>query len=145
VNAAVELLREALEWVRNPQAAEELIGYLEKRRALMPDDQQRQRAYSLPAVSHVFETPLDLAPDDGDGSSVLRARRDRRVVYLDRSRSWHHLVHASGMKDSLTTDAFTFEIGKPIHQRSGESARRECKIVKGFAGIRSSDAKVPPR
>ena len=34
----------ALEWVRNPAAVEELIAYLEKRRAYIPDYQQRQRA-----------------------------------------------------------------------------------------------------
>jgi len=33
-----------MEWVRNPPAVEELIGYLEKRRAYIPDYQQRQRA-----------------------------------------------------------------------------------------------------
>jgi Uncharacterised protein family (UPF0236) len=44
VDAAVDLLRGALEWVRNPQAVEELIGYLEKRRAYIPDYHQRQRA-----------------------------------------------------------------------------------------------------
>jgi hypothetical protein len=44
VDAAIELLRGALEWVRNPAAVEELIGYLEKRRAYIPDYQQRQRA-----------------------------------------------------------------------------------------------------
>ena len=44
VDAAIELLRGALEWVRNPTAVEELIGYLEKRRAYIPDYQQRQRA-----------------------------------------------------------------------------------------------------
>jgi len=44
VNAAIELLRAALEWVRNPAAVEELIAYLEKRRAYIPDYQQRQRA-----------------------------------------------------------------------------------------------------
>jgi hypothetical protein len=44
VDAAVELLRGALEWVRNPTAVEELIGYLEKRRGYIPDYQQRQRA-----------------------------------------------------------------------------------------------------
>src|SRR5262249_17255761 len=44
VDAAVALLREALAWVRNPSAVEELIGYLEKRRAYIPDYQQRQRA-----------------------------------------------------------------------------------------------------
>ncbi len=44
VNAAIELLRGALEWVRNPAAVEELITYLEKRRAYIPDYQQRQRA-----------------------------------------------------------------------------------------------------
>jgi Uncharacterised protein family (UPF0236) len=44
VDAAIELLRGALGWVRNPAAIEELIGYLEKRRAYIPDYQQRQRA-----------------------------------------------------------------------------------------------------
>ena len=44
VDAAIELLRGALEWVRNPTAVEELIAYLEKRRGYIPDYQQRQRA-----------------------------------------------------------------------------------------------------
>ncbi len=44
VAAAIELLRETLEWVRNPSAVEDLIGYLEKRRAYIPDYQERQRA-----------------------------------------------------------------------------------------------------
>ena len=44
MNAAIELLKGALEWVRNPPAVEELITYLEKRRAYIPDYQQRQRA-----------------------------------------------------------------------------------------------------
>ena len=44
VDAAVDLLRGALQWVKNPQAVEELIAYLEKRRAYIPDYQQRQRA-----------------------------------------------------------------------------------------------------
>jgi Uncharacterised protein family (UPF0236) len=44
VEAAIELLRGALEWVRNPTAVEDLIGYLEKRRAYIPDYEQRQRA-----------------------------------------------------------------------------------------------------
>ena len=44
VDAAVDLLRDALEWVRNPQAIKDLIGYLEKRRAYLPDYQQRQQA-----------------------------------------------------------------------------------------------------
>jgi len=44
VVAAIELLRETLEWVRNPSAVEDLIGYLEKRRAYLPDYEQRQRA-----------------------------------------------------------------------------------------------------
>jgi hypothetical protein len=43
VEAAVELLRGALEWVRTPPGVEDLIGYLEKRRAYLPDYQQRQR------------------------------------------------------------------------------------------------------
>jgi len=44
VDATVELLRGASEWVRTPKAVEELIAYLEKRRAFIPDYQQRQRA-----------------------------------------------------------------------------------------------------
>ena len=44
VDAAIGLLRTALEWVRNPASVEELIGYLEKRRAYIPDYEQRQRA-----------------------------------------------------------------------------------------------------
>jgi hypothetical protein len=44
VDAAIELLRTTLEWVRNPASVEELIGYLEKRRAYIPDYEQRQRA-----------------------------------------------------------------------------------------------------
>jgi Uncharacterised protein family (UPF0236) len=44
VEEAIELLRETLEWVRNPTAVEDLIGYLEKRRASIPDYEQRQRA-----------------------------------------------------------------------------------------------------
>ena len=44
VDAAIDLLRTALEWVRNPSAVEDLIGYLEKRRAYIPDYEQRQRA-----------------------------------------------------------------------------------------------------
>src|SRR3954464_9962847 len=44
VDAAVDLLRGALEWVRTPRGVEELIGYLEKRRAYIPDYEQRRRA-----------------------------------------------------------------------------------------------------
>jgi hypothetical protein len=44
VGAAIGLLRGALEWVRNPTAVEDLIGYLEKRRTYIPDYQERQRA-----------------------------------------------------------------------------------------------------
>jgi hypothetical protein len=44
VDDAIELLRGAAGWVRNSQAVEELIGYLEKRRAYLPDYQQRQGA-----------------------------------------------------------------------------------------------------
>ena len=44
VDTAIGLLRGALEWVRNPAAVEELIAYLEKRRAYIPDYEQRQRA-----------------------------------------------------------------------------------------------------
>ena len=43
-DAAIELLKVAGEWVRNPAAVEDLIGYLEKRRAYIPDYQERQRA-----------------------------------------------------------------------------------------------------
>jgi Uncharacterised protein family (UPF0236) len=44
VGAAIELLKGASEWVRNPPAVNELIGYLEKRREYLPDYRQRQRA-----------------------------------------------------------------------------------------------------
>jgi hypothetical protein len=44
VDTAIQLLRGALEWVRNPASVEELIGYLEKRRAYIPNYEQRQRA-----------------------------------------------------------------------------------------------------
>jgi hypothetical protein len=44
VEGAIALLRGALEWVRNPAAVEELIAYLEKRRAYIPNYQQRQQA-----------------------------------------------------------------------------------------------------
>jgi hypothetical protein len=44
VNEAIGLLREAVGWVRNPKALEDLIGYLEKRRAYIPNYQQRQQA-----------------------------------------------------------------------------------------------------
>jgi hypothetical protein len=44
VDAAVDLLRGALEWMRNPQAVEDLIAYLEKRRAYLPDYEQRKQA-----------------------------------------------------------------------------------------------------
>jgi len=43
VDAAIALLREAVEWVRNPKALSDLIGYLEKRRAYIPDYGARQR------------------------------------------------------------------------------------------------------
>jgi Uncharacterised protein family (UPF0236) len=44
VDAAIGLLKGALEWVRYPAAVKGLIGYLERRRAYIPDYQQRQRA-----------------------------------------------------------------------------------------------------
>lgn len=44
VDAAVGLLRDALEWVRTPKGVEDLIGYLEKRRAYIPDYRERRRA-----------------------------------------------------------------------------------------------------
>jgi hypothetical protein len=43
VDAAVELLRGALGWVRTPKGVEDLIGSLEKRRGFIPDSQERQR------------------------------------------------------------------------------------------------------
>ena len=43
VNEAIALLREAMGWVRNPKALEDLIGYREKRRAYLPDYGERQR------------------------------------------------------------------------------------------------------
>ena len=60
VEAAIGLLRGVSEWVRNPTAIEELIGYLEKRRAYIPDYEQRQRAglwiASTRAVSYTHLT-----------------------------------------------------------------------------------------
>jgi hypothetical protein len=44
VDAAIGLPRAAMEWVRNPTSVEELIGYLEKRRAYLPNYEQRKRA-----------------------------------------------------------------------------------------------------
>jgi Uncharacterised protein family (UPF0236) len=44
VDEAIALLREAMEWVRDPKALEGLIGYLEKRRAYIPDYGERHRA-----------------------------------------------------------------------------------------------------
>ena len=44
VDAAIELLKGALEWVGNPAAVKELIEYLEKRRAYIPNYQERHRA-----------------------------------------------------------------------------------------------------
>jgi hypothetical protein len=44
VDAAIELLKGALEWVRNPAAVEELIAYLEKLQAYLPNYEQRKRA-----------------------------------------------------------------------------------------------------
>ena len=44
VDTAIQLLRGTLEWVRNPASVEELIGYLEKRRAYIPNYEQRRRA-----------------------------------------------------------------------------------------------------
>jgi hypothetical protein len=43
VDAAIALLRGAMEWVRTPQTLEDLIAYLEKRRGTIPNYQQRQR------------------------------------------------------------------------------------------------------
>src|SRR4051795_10360329 len=43
VDAAITLLREAVQWVRNPKALWDRIGYLEKRRASIPDYGERQR------------------------------------------------------------------------------------------------------
>jgi hypothetical protein len=42
-----------LEWVRNPRAVEDLIGYLEKRREFIPDYQERRRAGSWMASTLV--------------------------------------------------------------------------------------------
>ncbi len=44
VDTAIELLRGTLEWVRNPGSVEELIAYLERRRASIPNYEERQRA-----------------------------------------------------------------------------------------------------
>ena len=44
VDAAVERLPGALDWVRNARAVEDLIGFLERRREYIPDYRERQRA-----------------------------------------------------------------------------------------------------
>jgi hypothetical protein len=44
LDAAIAALCDAKEWVRTPKALEDLIGYLEKRRAYLPDYGERQRA-----------------------------------------------------------------------------------------------------
>src|SRR5512143_58503 len=44
VDAAVDLLQGALEWVRDPQAVTDLIEYLARRRAYLPDYQERKRS-----------------------------------------------------------------------------------------------------
>ena len=44
VDGALALLQGALEWVRNPKGVQDLIAYLEKRRAYIPNYQQRQQA-----------------------------------------------------------------------------------------------------
>jgi hypothetical protein len=44
VEGAIQLLRGAMEWVMVPKSVAELIGYLEKRRAYIPDYEPRQRA-----------------------------------------------------------------------------------------------------
>jgi hypothetical protein len=44
VDTAIELLKGAREWVSNPAAIKELIEYLEKRRAYIPNYHQRKRA-----------------------------------------------------------------------------------------------------
>ena len=44
VDSAIALLRGTSEWVRVPTAVEELIAYLEKRRAYIPNYEQRQQA-----------------------------------------------------------------------------------------------------
>jgi hypothetical protein len=50
VDAAITLLREAVEWVRTPKALWDLIGYLEKRRAYIPDyGGGNERGYGLRA------------------------------------------------------------------------------------------------
>jgi Uncharacterised protein family (UPF0236) len=56
VDAAIQLLRGALEWVRNPASIEELIGSLEKRRAYIPDYEQRRRAGLWIASTRVEKT-----------------------------------------------------------------------------------------
>ena len=55
-----QTVRAASEWVRNPASVEELIGYLEKRRASIPDYEQRQRA-GLGIASNRVEKDNDWA------------------------------------------------------------------------------------
>jgi Uncharacterised protein family (UPF0236) len=56
VDGAIQLLRGASEWVRNPGSVEELIGYLEKRRAYIPNYEQRRGAGLWIASTRVEKT-----------------------------------------------------------------------------------------
>ena len=55
-DAAIDLLRAASGWVRDPASVEELIGYLERRRAYIPDYEQRRRAGLWIASTRVEES-----------------------------------------------------------------------------------------
>ena len=71
VNAAIELLKGALEWVRNPAAVEELIAYLEKRRAYIPNyTPERQPGEEL--VSPSIELARRAVTRRNESSSALR-------------------------------------------------------------------------
>src|SRR5512142_463354 len=67
VDAAVELLQGALEWVRNPKAVADLSAYLKKRRASLPDYQQRQRAGLWIASTRVEKFLLVTLFGEGSG------------------------------------------------------------------------------
>ncbi len=97
VNAAIELLKGALEWVRNPTAVEELIKYLENRRAYIPDYQQRQRAGLWIASTRVEKYRLG-------GVGTMQASGDELVATRGTGVSRHGSHARNGERDAWRRD-----------------------------------------